>query len=179
MAETELIDWTPLERVLEEYGNAVAELYRQNLIKSDHLATEQLLNSVSYHLVTGDKTYAVTIELADYWRYVEYGRKAGGKQPPPDAIKKWMRVRLILPQEVTLHRIVRTKTKGTYIKDYHPTENQLAYLIGRRIKERGIKGSYDLTNAVQECNRQYREKITATLQEICSGLVVRWMANYF
>lgn len=155
MAEDTLISFEHVKQALTDYGAAVVELYKKNLIQSDHLATEQLVNNVSYHLTTETYTIAVDISLMEYFKYVEWDTRP--HFPPIDAIKNWLHVRNIVPQPRT--GIRHTKTKGDVKFTYTPTENQLAYLIGRRIAENGTTGSHDLENAVEQVNRDFLQRL--------------------
>lgn len=144
----ELFIFTKTAGVLQRYADDVRELYRSNLIKSDHLATEGLLNSVHTEVVRDGARIAVDMNLAEYWKYVEYDTRP--HFPPPDALLKWITVRHIVP----------TPTDGRKA----PTPKQLAFLIGRKISRVGTKGSHDLTNAVQEINRKYEREIMDAIE---------------
>lgn len=156
---SQVVAFPHLAEVLNAYGNAVAELYKRNLIQSDALATEALLNSVAFHFYAGASWYEVTLTLRDYWRFVEFGTKP--HFPPVAKLREWVRVKPIIPKPNKLGKI--------------PTENQLAYLIGRKISEVGTRGRHDLTNAVQDVNRQYARKLedamTEDLQDMATGLL--------
>lgn len=145
----DLFIFTKTAEVLKRYAEDVQELYKQNLIKSDHLATENLLNSVHTEVVKGSARIAVDMELADYWKYVEFDTRP--HFPPPSALLKWITVRQIVPYPDAKGRI--------------PTPKQLAFLIGRKISRVGTKGSHDLTNAVQEINRQYERELEDAITE--------------
>ena len=155
MAQDTLISWENTERVLNEYGQAVVDLYKQNIIQSDHLATEKLLNNISFEVVTDTYTIAVDMSLMDYFKYVEWDTRP--HFPPLQPIKDWIRVRNIIPQPMTLTR--HTKTKGDIEYQRTPTTDQLAYLIGRNIARNGTKGSHDLENAVEQVNRDFEVRL--------------------
>ena len=72
--------------------------------------------------------------MAHYWKYVDNGRKAG-KWPPIDKIIEWIKVKPIIPD----NRFGRL-----------PTEKQLAYLIGRKIYEKGIEPKHTLHNSIND-----------------------------
>lgn len=145
----DLFLFTKTYEVLKRYAEDVAELYKRNLIQSDHLATEGLLNSVHTEVVRDGARIAVDMNLAEYWKYVEYDTKP--HFPPPSALLKWITVRQIVPYPDAKGRI--------------PTPKQLAFLIGRKISRVGTKGSHDLTNAVQEINAQYKREIEDAITE--------------
>lgn len=150
------------EEALNAYGNAVAELYQRNLVQSDAIASEQLLNSVEFHLYASSSWYEVTLTLADYWKYVEFGTKP--HFPPVNKLREWVLVKPVIPRPNKLGKV--------------PTENQLAYLIGRKIAEEGTKGRFDLTNAVQEINRQFARKLEDAIAQDLQD-TAEWTLNYY
>lgn len=138
-----------LINVLQEYGKAVQELYKQNLTSDGAKASGELINSVKYIYEQKGNSYSISLSLAEYWKYVEYGRRAGRKFPPPSAIRKWIEVKPILPRPMSNGKL--------------PTINQLTYLISRKIARDGIEPRNILKNTLEEINREYDEKISEAL----------------
>lgn len=134
-----------LTRVLNEYAQGLVENYKAALGAESINASGELANSVKY--IIDDKVkgrFEVKLELLEYWKYVEYGRKAG-KMPPISAIKQWIEVKPIIP---------RPNKNGKL-----PTINQLAYLISRKIGIEGIKGRGVLGERIENANRVFWEDI--------------------
>lgn len=154
-----LIDFTNTARVLQEYAEAVEALYRDKLIEKGHNASYNLLQSVHAEVVQGEKSVAVDLSLADYWKYIEYDTKP--HFPPPDAILKWVQIKPILPVPDANGRI--------------PTPKQLAFLIGRKIAREGTKGTHSLEETVRYINVQYEAKIadaiTADLGDAADAII--------
>lgn len=123
METNALISFPRLAAVLEQYGQSVCDAYRQQLAEKGKNASGILSSSVRYVVAAESATYAVDLSLAEYWKYVEYGRSPG-RFPPPDKILEWIRIKPVLPRPLSDGRI--------------PTEKQLAYLIGRKIAREGI-----------------------------------------
>ena len=76
----------------------------------------------------------LTLNLEEYWKYIEEGRKAGKqparkKMPPITEIRKWIDKKNIIP------RPIRLKSG----KEFSPTRNTLAFLISRSILKNGFK----------------------------------------
>ena len=138
-----------LVRVLQEYGNEVQELYKQKLANDDATASGELINSVKYIYEQNGNSYSVSLSLKEYWKYVEYGRKLGGKFPPPQAIRKWIEVKPILPRPLKNGKL--------------PTLNQLTFLISRKIAEQGIRPRNILEKTLEEINKEYDNKISEAL----------------
>jgi len=150
MAANTLISFDNLEAVLLEYGQEVRNQYQLNLVHSDRIASGELLNSCEFGMQVNGTTYSVYLEMADYWKYIEYGRQPG-KFPPPDKILDWIMVKPVMP---------RPDSRGKL-----PTPKQLAYLIGRKIRDEGYEGSGDLKNATDSLIDKYRPKIIAALSK--------------
>lgn len=134
-----------LTRVLNEYGQGLVENYKAALGAESINASGELANSVKY--IIDDKVkgrFEVKLELLEYWKYVEYGRKAG-KMPPISAIKQWIEVKPIIPRPMKNGKL--------------PTTNQLAYLISRKIGLEGTKGRGVLGERIENANLVFWEDI--------------------
>lgn len=147
--DMELINLEHVRGVLEEYAQAVRNLYQDNLIRSDRIASGDLLNSVEYRVIQDGTEYEVQLSLAEYWKYVEYDTKP--HWPPVSAIREWIRVKPVLPRPDANGRI--------------PTPQSLAFLIGRKISREGTEGSHDLERAIDAVNREYRDKLVIALSQ--------------
>lgn len=146
--------------VLDEFGQIIIKEYRDEL-EADNNANGQLYQSLSYTVSNGNSGWVITISLADYWKYVEYGRKPG-KWPPREAIENWIRVKRILPKPMTL------KSGKTVI----PTIPQLSFLIARSIGQHGTKGKHYFQNAFDKLKAEFTEKIEqAILADVKAALI--------
>ena len=121
--------------VLNDFGKFLVEEYKDRLILNDVNASDELYNSITYKVEQGRNTFEVKLELADYWKYVENGRKAG-KWPPISAIQKWIEIKPVLPRPMDNGKL--------------PTTQQLAFLIARKIGLEGIKPRPLLQQSVDE-----------------------------
>ena len=145
----DILKFDNLLAVLEEYAIAIRNQYQDNLIDNDHVASEQLLNNVNYIITKEGNEISVSLRLQDYWKYVECDTKP--HFPPVDKIREWIRIKPVLPYPDNNGKL--------------PTENQLAYLIGRKISEEGTTGTHDLREAVTKINDQYEELIGLAINE--------------
>ena len=125
---------------LDEYAEKAKELYKRKLTDKEINASYKLLNSVETTVKRGDDTFTVTINLEDYWYYVENGR-GPGKFPPIDKILEWIRIKPVIPYSDSRGRL--------------PTEEQLAFLISRKIANEGTEGRKVLYETVEELNNYY------------------------
>lgn len=140
-----------LIHILEQFGNLIIDSYRRKLFEGNSNATGLLGNSLSTTVNAEDGIYEVSLNIQDYWKYLEYGRLPG-TFPNIDAIKKWIQVKPVLP----------TPDRNGKI----PTINQLTFLISRKIKENGIEPRYYLTNTLEEIDlTPLEEGITRSLAQ--------------
>lgn len=108
--------------ILQKYAQIIYNSYK------DKISGYGLANTITYNVIENDSTYEVVLNLEEYWKYIENGRKPG-TFPNVDAITKWIRRKNIIPRE---YRLQNGRT-------VLPTEKQLSFLIGRSIKEKGIE----------------------------------------
>lgn len=145
-------DYTNLFATLNEYCEKFKELYVENLKNDDRVATGQLINNVKTEVKAGNDTFEVVLQVADYYQWLENGRKAG-KFPPVDAILDWIKVK-------------KPDKNGKL-----PTEKQLAFLIGRAIKEngtikdKGYDGGHYVKKTMEALNTEYINRLHEALQK--------------
>lgn len=152
----ELMELNELRAVLEEYGRAVAEQYKANLIRDGRPTMDNgLINSIRTRVDVGDQAYEVTMTLNDYWKYIEYGTQGwftgnpSRKFPPVSVLEHWIEVKPVIPRPDANGRI--------------PSPKSLAFLIGRKIRDFGTQGRADLTEAKMDVTERFRERISAAL----------------
>ena len=127
----ENLNLTPIKNLSEEF----VQLLRQTLASNGTNSSGHLSNSIKSIVKQNGKWIEISISLDDYWKYVEYGTKP--HFPPIEAIRKWIRVKPILPRP---------------IKGKLPTENQLAFLIARKISKVGTKPKPFLNKTISDFN---------------------------
>lgn len=146
----ELINLDEVLRVLMDFARDMEENYKEQLISSGHYTTDYaLLDSVKTNIVTRDRGYEVTLTLNDYWKYVEYDTKP--HFPPPSALLRYVQIKPIFPRPNELGR--------------KPTENQLAYLIGRKISRVGTEGTHDMEKTKDALIPFYKERLAEALNK--------------
>ena len=124
-----------LEIALQSYAESVGTQYKDVLNAKNYRIAE----SVKWEVKTMGSVYIVVLNLEEYWKWIENGRKPG-KMPPPDSLISWIKSKGIQPK------------KGIAVKS-------LAFLIARKIGRVGIKPKHLLTDVL---NRQgsFKKKIT-------------------
>lgn len=130
----EVLQLKNFAKVLEEFAFEFGESYKMKLIGIN--ASNELSNSVELiSIVENDTKYKVVFKALSYWQSIEFGRDIGKKAPPIEAILKWIEIKPIIPYPYN----------GKL-----PTPKQLAFLISRSIKEKGISSKPILQNTINE-----------------------------
>lgn len=134
---------------LQQLGEMLVEEYREVLKQEGINATDQLSQTAAVKVEQESTYWELSLLLQDYWKYVEFGRKPG-KWPPRDAIEKWIEAKPVIPTPDANGRI--------------PTTRSLAYLIARKIGQRGTEARHALKTARNDAwIQQVRDMIAARL----------------
>ena len=154
--EAETLTLSRTIEVLNEYAQAWANAYRAELIAEGKRATGDLIRSVKGEVVVEGDVYSAVLNVADYYKYVEWGRKAGGKMPPISAILKWVQVKPVIPQPNTLSGRV-------------PTQQQLAWAIAKSIQQNGIPPTHAIRDTNDVTFRAFENRLKQALTEDLEG----------
>lgn len=106
---------------IQDITNDFCTELRNRLSNNNTDASGKLSKSIKGIVKQSGKWVTISIQMEDYWKYVENGTKP--HFPPINAIKKWISVKPVLPRPLKNGKL--------------PTTNQLAYLIGRKIAKKG------------------------------------------
>lgn len=163
---TQALNFTHTLAVLNEFAKAVCEAYKKRLVQYDAIASQRLLDSVSANVPTmqGNKIL-VTINLMDYWKYIEAGRQAG-KMPPISAIEDWISYKHIIPngsQRGVPSYASLTPTLSSL--EANTSTKSLAWAIATNIKKYGIKAKPILAPSVSETMMEFEGRIAIALAE--------------
>lgn len=121
-----------LNNTIKEIVDSMLGLYKKQLVDNNINASNTLHDSATTSITIDELSLTVYFNLEDYWKYVEYGRRAG-KRPPISAIENWIEVKPIIPNPIN-GRI--------------PTTKQLAFLIARKIGNEGTPAQKPLEKSV-------------------------------
>ena len=143
---------------LQPFANKVLEMYRQQLQNSGINASSTLSQTATSTIEMNGTKLLISLNLEPYWRYVEYGRRAG-KMPPIDAIAKWITVKQIIPNPIN-GRV--------------PDTRQLAFLIARKIGREGFEGRKPITNIV---NSDAMESLINDIKSAIVGMAKEQLLN--
>lgn len=155
---------------LEQTARLVNQRLAQGLSENNSDASGELKKSISFNIKSSSKKIELNITMLDYWGAVDEGRKAG-KMPPIDKIREW----LTYPN-------VRDKIRfGQNDSAFTESErNSLAYVIARKIGDKGTRGTNFATNVfnsrliTQELPESLAEAITQDADEILTELLTRF-----
>lgn len=147
------MEWRNLSMVLADYGDKLVQEYKNNLTESNAVASGKLRDTVTYTMKIDDNFIEIGLNLQDYWKWIESGRPPttqSGNGELRRAILNWIKVKPIMPRPYN----------GKL-----PTEEQLAYLISRKIHREGYKGKGLLRQSVDDVNQQMMNDIKAAIIE--------------
>lgn len=135
---------------LEYWGERIAAEYKDTLQREGINASRKLSDSVKCLPVdVNGNIYEVSLQLEEYWKAIEEGRKPtenSGNGELRRAILKW----------ITVKPVIKRPYDGKL-----PTDEQLAFLISRKIHREGYKGRYPLQRTIDEL----RDDILADIKE--------------
>ena len=140
------------EALLNSFGNTLISRYREHI---SEYASGKLYKTIDYTITSKSDSYLVTINLEDYWKFIEKGRRPGAKMPPVSAIENWIKIRKIIPRPVTLK-------SG---KQRVPTVQQLAYVIARSIARKGIAARPFMRESIEDTMKDFKSKLSAAVRE--------------
>ena len=140
------------EALLNSFAQTIVNRYKD---KISEYSSGKLYKTIDYSITSQNDSYLVTINLEEYWKYIEKGRRAGAKMPPLSAIEKWIKVRKIIPRPVTLK-------SG---KQRVPTVQQLAYVIARSISRNGIAPRPFMRESIDQTIDDFKSKLTAAVRD--------------
>lgn len=149
-----------VRKILDEYCIEFDKIYKQKL-SSDGKAPKNL-NNIEVDVELNGSNVTVILNVPEYYKWIESGRKPygrgsddyssrpQGKYPPIASIKQWIKDKHIVPRE----------QNGKL-----PTEDQLAFLISRKIAYKGIEPGNQKKDTIQELNSRYIERLRSALKE--------------
>ena len=158
----ELISFPNLIQTLRNYAEAVIAKYRDKLIIDGHIATGKLINKITANPVEiKGNTYSVSINLMDYWKYVEEG--VNGTDKDQGSPFSFSTSKTMIPSNIVLEWI---KVDGKL-----PSQKSLAWVIAKSIHEKGIKQGKQLEKTLNELNDEWTIKIIDAVTEDLSNSV--------
>lgn len=135
-----ITNFNNLENFLLDFCIKYQESVKDKIIEDNAYASNTLYDTFSVDIdIPNEGAYNIKLFMMDYFKYVDKGR-GPGKFPPPPSIKEWIQIKPIIPRP---------------IDGKVPTTNQLAFLIGRKIAEEGIKARNFLERTDEELKEDF------------------------
>lgn len=165
-------DLKPFIDVLEEYKKEFETLYKSKL--EERRATGRLIKSVKTKYEVNGSVYEVSVDLENWWYWIEHGRKptSKGKHCPIEPIISWVKAKGIVPRESNSKLPMETQLK------------QFAYAIRAKMDaaekdghavEKVFEGGQYMQQTLDEINDKY----TKLLQEALTKCVGSYVINQF
>lgn len=159
------MDFPHLEKVLQDVAVDAAETYKYQLSLGGKNASYKLSDSVKGYAEQNGTLYEVSLDLEEYWKFVEGGSQgtesspAGAvfpaHRPPAWAIEKWVNVKPILPRPDQYGHI--------------PSPKSLAYAISHSIERRGIPPHPALQTTIDEIVPKWNKMIEEAFAQDVAG----------
>ena len=164
-----LLEFRNLTEVLQNLTNAIKRDYQGYLSSHGKDASGALSRSAESGRVirVNAGRFEIVFNLMDYYYYVERGAMGAESSPagalgkvhwpPPQAIADWITIKPVIPRPDSRGRI--------------PTPQQLTFLIGRKIHNKGIEPTPAMTTAVGSNVPKYQKAIEEAILKDVSGYV--------
>lgn len=146
-----------IQNIVDEFMYA----YASAIIDTNHSATGNLALNQEKIIQYDGRFFSIYLSLEDYWKYLEYGTKP--HFPPLEKIKEWIRIKPVTPLPQANGKL--------------PTENQLAFLIGRKISRVGTPA----THLLEDTQNTFRlaDKIQQEMIEIIGNRIKEYSEEYW
>lgn len=142
------------ERDLDNVGQFIINELAKELIKQDHSATGKLIDSLDYRTTSSSVGQTLLIEMLDYGKFVNTGRKKGARKVPIQALVDWIKQKGIATNnkkalgiafaiQKTIEKegspTVRSRRNGKKTEFVDDTLERIGAEINRRLEEAAFK----------------------------------------
>lgn len=149
-------DYPMLRSEIENFVKSVINQY-----KTIH---PSLFEKDDFQIDFNEDSISVSLFLKEYQYWVEHGRMPSSKFPPLASIQTWIDNKPVLP---TQPKLAEVKPQTGY--------SSLAYLIGRKIKQKGFKGDgklEEITNTqLKEFQTKFQEALKKDAESFISNMI--------
>ena len=136
-------------------ADQIVDIYRAQLDEKNINASGKLRDTVETVVEIRGNKIVISLNLQDYWKFVEEGRPPGGYPPPPN-IANWIKIKPVIPD-----------ARSGKI----PSDRQLVYLISRKIATKGYEGRFPLKATLED------PKMNNIIQDIKNEIVAQINQN--
>lgn len=147
------MEFKRVEKVLNDFADLMVDGYKERLASEGINASGSLSNSVSAQVELNGTVFEVSLSLNEYWKYIEDGRlptKNNGNGELRRNILQWIKAKPVLPKP---------------FEGKLPTEEQLAYLISRKIHKEGYEGKEPLKKTFEVVEEMLKDDLTNAFAE--------------
>lgn len=155
--------WDNTRAALEAYCEEVVNRLGEALLRADHFDTGRLIDTLDYHIEITEDEFVAYLDHEDYLKYIEGGIQPAGEYGNPGwkaypFIRNWV-------ESKPLDRVAGRNGKL-------PSWDSLAYLVTRKIVEKGIDPSPLLDGILTEMDERYLPIIEEAVSEDVGSLVM-------
>lgn len=151
----EIENWPNLEKVLNDYKAIFQAKLQEKLQEGNNNASYSLLKSIQMRIDVDGKEFIVVCSLLDYYKYLDEGtspHKKKGDGTFVSAIRKWIMIKPVTPYPTSNGKL--------------PTVQQLTFLISRKIRLEGTKGTGFFTDTKKEMTTdEWKIKIAEAMKK--------------
>lgn len=147
------MEFNRVQKVLTDFVELMRDGYKERLASEGINASGSLSNSVTANVEMDGTVFEVSLTLNEYWKYIEGGRpptQNNGNGELRRNILQWIKVKPVLPKP---------------FNGKLPTEEQLAYLISRKIHREGYEGKEPLKKTFEELEIMLKEDLEIAFAE--------------
>ena len=149
------MNWNNLKKCLEEYSMYLLQASRNNMP-----TYYELKDKIKFVMNVNGNFYEIIFNAPKYWKYANDGRRPG-KMPPINVIADWVKRRNITPYALKNGKL--------------PTEDQLAFMIAKKIGRDGTTGIHFLEKSIDEQKSYWDDKIS----EAISNDIIAELDSFF
>ena len=148
------------EKELKNFSKELISNFIGELISQGKIASGKLKDSFEYDVFNFVSTLRIDFSAEDYLIWLEKGRKSG-KYAPKNAIEEWVKVKGIATEEKKIKSI--------------------AFLVNRKIFEKGIKPSNIISNVLKAKNieESLGKRIEGSLQHDFQKMIDNLVDQYW
>ena len=131
-----------ITRIIQNWGNELIKQIQNNLLANKSKASGNLMSQIQGDVTTPPTGYNLSIKMLDYYKWIEEGRpptKTNTKSNPSlqKSIEEWI-----------VNKGIQTRTTKNQSRE--ATVKSLAYVIARKIHQKGTKAKPFLSPALNK-----------------------------
>ncbi len=146
--------------IIQAFGISFANDLAKKLQELNDIDTGNLIDSFNFKIKRFGQNYSFTFNLNDYYKYLDQGRKPGGKFPwdktkgndetgDGNVLYQWVKRNNYLMFNKNVTQSIKTK-KTTVRGGKVQNQLTLAYLIGRKMQKYGTEGNHFFSKATKD-----------------------------